>query len=62
MSYIYIYIYLGASFLSLLLSLLFYVNVPASKCSGEKLVFLACRGVTQSEIAENERMLPPSGL
>lgn len=27
-----------------------------------KLVFLACRGVTQSDIVKNERMLPPSGL
>lgn len=30
--------------------------------SGEKMVFLACRGVTQSDIVENERMLPASGL
>lgn len=30
--------------------------------SSEKLVFLACRGVTQSDIVENERMLPPLGL
>lgn len=30
--------------------------------SGEKMVFLACRGVPQSDIVENERMLPASGL
>lgn len=30
--------------------------------SGEKMVFSACRGVTQSDIVENEKMLPASGL